>query len=61
MNDKEAYEAAVKLTNANRCITCDYYQTDGHVAMCTEYACHIESDLLYKPNDCPKYIREIPF
>ena len=60
MTDKEAYEAAVKLVEAPRCITCEHYQTGGKAAACVMHG-PIPVEFLYTPNDCKDYDVSIPF
>lgn len=58
---KTEYEAAVKLASAPRCITCEHYQANPAGAGCAEYECELPPELAYQPNECPKYLIQIPF
>ena len=62
MTDHKAeYAAAVKLVNAQRCATCEHCQANASGAGCAAYECDIPTDRIYEPNDCEKYLINIPF
>lgn len=58
--DQKAYEAAVKLVEAPRCITCEHYQTGGKQAACVMHG-PVPTEYLYTPNECQDYDIQIPF
>ena len=62
MTDHKAqYEAAVKLAQAQRCATCEHYGATAQGAGCAAYECDIPPERIYEPNECEKYLMQIPF
>ena len=58
---KAQYEAAVKLVQATRCATCEHYQANASGAGCAAYECEIPPERIYEPNECERYLINIPF
>ena len=62
MTDHKAqYEAAVKLAQATRCATWEHYQANASGAGCAAYECEIPPERIYEPNECERYLINIPF
>lgn len=58
---KAQYEAAVKLVQAKRCATCEHMGATAEGAGCAVYECDIPPERIYEPNECEKYLINIPF
>lgn len=58
---KALYHAAVTLVQSKRCATCEHYQANASEAACTVYECDIPDEHIYQPNECEKYLVNIPF
>jgi hypothetical protein len=58
---KALYEAAVVLVEAKRCATCEHYNATKDGAGCAEYQTDIPAEYIYQPNECERYLIQIPF
>ena len=58
---KALYQAAVTLVQAKRCATCEHYGATPQGAGCAAYECDIPPERIYEPNQCEKYLMQIPF
>jgi hypothetical protein len=49
------------LVQAKRCATCEHYNATKDGAGCSEYQTDIPAEYIYQPNECERYLRQVPF